>query len=244
MHTLLHSVPPVLQQATADPHLHQRHSRANMGQSLMGSLLLSPGSWCAQGSVCALQESYFPSFELVLQLYSGVNHDLLQEGLCHTQVCCTQSPCLCVSPLLTHTSTGDAQTQFCLSLCGVSGSWCAQGFFWALLEPLAGMGFDSKHDFTPPSIFLGLLLCPWTWGISSTLLQHCTAAASAPLQLCASAALPRRVEGRSFFLPYSWFGCLFPHHKYRRDSRVWLPEYRCTWIFLFTKLILLYYFYY
>ena len=33
------------------------------GQSLVGSLLLSPGSWCAQGSVCALQESYFPSFE-------------------------------------------------------------------------------------------------------------------------------------------------------------------------------------
>ena len=117
-------------------------------------------------------------------------------------------------------------------------------YVWTLWASLAGMGFDSKHDFTPPSIFLGLLLCPWTWGISSTLLQHCTAAASAPLQLCASAALPRRVEGRSFFLPYSWFGCLFPHHKYRRDSRVWLPEYRCTWIFLFTKLILLYYFYY
>ena len=129
MHTLLHSVPPVLQQATADPHLHQRHSRANLGQSLMGSLLLSPGSWCAQGSVCALQESYFPSFELVLQLYSGVNHDLLQEGLCHTQVCCTQSPCLCGSPLQTHTSTWDTYTQFCLSLCGVSGSWCTQGLF-------------------------------------------------------------------------------------------------------------------
>ena len=28
-----------------------------------------------------------------------------------------------------------------------------------------GMGFDSKHDFAPPIIFLGLLLCPWTWGI-------------------------------------------------------------------------------
>ena len=46
-----------------------------------------------------------------------------------TQVCCTQSPCPCGSPLLTHTSTGDAQTQFCLSLCGVHGSWCAQGLF-------------------------------------------------------------------------------------------------------------------
>ena len=41
----------------------------------------------------------------------------------------TQSPCPCGSPLLTHTSAGDTQTQFWLSLCGVSGSWCAQGLF-------------------------------------------------------------------------------------------------------------------
>ena len=40
----------------------------------------------------------------------GVNGDLLQEGLCDTQVCCTQSPCPCGRPLLTCTSTGDAQT--------------------------------------------------------------------------------------------------------------------------------------
>ena len=33
------------------------HSWASLGQSLVGSLLLSPGSWCTQGSVCALQES-------------------------------------------------------------------------------------------------------------------------------------------------------------------------------------------
>ena len=33
------------------------HSQASLGQSLVGSLLLSPGSWCAQGSVCVLQES-------------------------------------------------------------------------------------------------------------------------------------------------------------------------------------------
>ena len=46
-------------------------------------------------------------------LYCGVNRDLLQEGLCHTQVCWTQSPCPCSSPLLTRTSAGDTQTQFC-----------------------------------------------------------------------------------------------------------------------------------
>ena len=100
------------------------HSQASLGQSLVGSLLLSPGSWCAQGFVCALQESVSPVLCKFWWLYGGVNGDLLQEGLCHTQVCCTQSPCPCGSPLLTCTSTGDAQTQFCLSLCGVPGSCC------------------------------------------------------------------------------------------------------------------------
>ena len=72
---------------------------------------------------------YFPVLCKCWQLYGGVNGDLLQEGLCHTPDCWTQSPCSCGSPLLTHTSTGDAQTQFCLSLCGFSGSWCTQGLF-------------------------------------------------------------------------------------------------------------------
>ena len=27
------------------------------------------------------------------------------------------------------------------------------------------MGFDSKHGFAPPAVLLGLLLCPWMWGI-------------------------------------------------------------------------------
>ena len=32
------------------------HSQASQGQSLVESLLLSPGSWCTQGLVCALRE--------------------------------------------------------------------------------------------------------------------------------------------------------------------------------------------
>ena len=44
-------------------------------------------------------------------------------------------------------------------------------FVWVLLAPLARMGFDSKREFTPPTVLLGLLLCPWTWGISSQLFQ-------------------------------------------------------------------------
>ena len=36
------------------------HLQASLGQSLVGSVLLSPGSWCTQGFVCALQESVSP----------------------------------------------------------------------------------------------------------------------------------------------------------------------------------------
>ena len=68
------------------------HSWASLGQSLVGSLLLSPKSWCAQVSVCALQESVSPVPCKFLRLYGGVNGDLLQEGLCHIQLYCTQSP--------------------------------------------------------------------------------------------------------------------------------------------------------
>ena len=71
----------------------------------------------------------FPVLCKIWQLYGGVNGDLLQKGLYHTQVCCIQNCCPCLRPLLTLTFTGDTQTQFWLSLCGVSGSWCTQGLF-------------------------------------------------------------------------------------------------------------------
>ena len=117
MHVLLHSAPPALQQATTNPRLCWRlqDTHRQVGVSLLWghcSFLLGPD---AQGSVCALQEFISQCW----QLYGGVNGDLLQEGLCHTQVCCTQSPCPFGRQLMTHTSTGEAQTQFCLSLCGV-----------------------------------------------------------------------------------------------------------------------------
>ena len=57
----------------------------------------------------------------------------------------------------------NTQKQIWLSLCGASGSWCTQGFVCALPASLAGMGFDSKHDFVPPTILLGIFLCPWMW---------------------------------------------------------------------------------
>ena len=101
------------------------HSQASLGH-LVGSLLLSPGSLCTRFRLCPPRIN---SPVLFWRLYGWVNSDLLHEGLYHTQVWCSQSTCPCGSPLLTHTSTGDTQTQFCLSLFGVSGSWCAQGMF-------------------------------------------------------------------------------------------------------------------
>ena len=135
MQALLQTVPPTLQQATTDPCLCQRlldtNSQASLGQSLVGSLLLSPGSWCTQVFVCALKESISPVSCKFWGLYGRFNGTLLPEDLCHTQVYCTQSPCPCRSPLLTCTSTGDMQLQFWLSLFRVSGSWYTnlQGLF-------------------------------------------------------------------------------------------------------------------
>ena len=60
------------------------HSQANLAQSPVGSLLLSPGSWCAQGFVYALQESVFLVLCKFCWFYGRVNGDHFQEGLCHT----------------------------------------------------------------------------------------------------------------------------------------------------------------
>ena len=89
------------------------HSRASVGQSLVGSLLLSPGSWCAQGSICTCQESVSPVLCKFWKFYGGVNDDLLQEDLSHIH---TQSPCPCGSPLLTCTSSGDTHSSVSVSV--------------------------------------------------------------------------------------------------------------------------------
>ena len=115
------------------------HSQTSLSQSLVGSLLLSPGFWCTQGFVCALLESLSPVLCKFCQLYGGVNGDLFQECLCHTQVCCTQSPCPCGRPRLPCTPAGDTQTlRGRLSLCGVS--WCAQRFYLSPQSISGGYG--------------------------------------------------------------------------------------------------------
>ena len=85
------------------------HSRASLGQSLVGSLLLCPGSWCKQCSVCALQECVSPVLCKFWQLYGGVNGDLLQEGLCHTLGLLHPEPLPLRQSTADRTSSGDTQ---------------------------------------------------------------------------------------------------------------------------------------
>ena len=106
MHVLLHSVPPALQQATTDPRLRWRlldttgkSGSVSCGDTAPFSLALVHTRFC----LCP-PRVYFPVLCKFWQLYGRVNGDLLQEGLCHNEGCCTQSPSSCGSPLLTRTS--------------------------------------------------------------------------------------------------------------------------------------------
>ena len=71
------------------------HSRASLGQSLGGSLLLSPGSWCTRFCLCPPRVC-FQSCEF-WRLCGGVNGDLLKEGLCPEIPQRLRQNCVCVS---------------------------------------------------------------------------------------------------------------------------------------------------
>ena len=99
MSVLLYSVPLTPCQATVEPTSLLEtpgHSQASLTWSLVRSLLLSPGSWCAQGFVCALQESFPPvlwkfcnqiplAFKVKFKLtnwlhYQSHSHHIYQKG--------------------------------------------------------------------------------------------------------------------------------------------------------------------
>ena len=118
---------PTLQPATSDPCLCQRpldtHRRVwvSLLQGLC-SFLPDPGTH---------KVLFVPSKSLFSQ--SSVSSGSSMVGLMaisSKRAClcyCTLSPHPCGRPLLTCPSAGNTQTQFWLSLCGVSGSWCPQG---------------------------------------------------------------------------------------------------------------------
>ena len=116
-HVLLQSMLPTLQQATTNPCLCWRlldtHRQVSCGVTV-------PFSWVLVHKISLCPPwVYFPVLCKFWQVYGGVNGDCLQEDLCHMN---TQSPCPCGRSLPTRTSTGNTQTQLCLSLCGTPGS--------------------------------------------------------------------------------------------------------------------------
>ena len=98
-------------------------------------------------------------------LYGGFNGDLLQEGLCHTQVYCTQSPCPSTADLYLlkrHSNTVLSQSLWGLWVLVNTRYFEPSECLWQV------WGLILKV-IPPPTIFLGLPLCPWAWGISSIL---------------------------------------------------------------------------
>ena len=188
MHALLHLVPPTPQQATADPHLCQRlltdtplgHSRASQGQYLVGSLLLSSGSWYAHSSVWALPESVSPVLCKLWWLYGGLMVTSFKKACAIPRSTASRAPALTAVRCWPVPPQENPNTVLSQSLWGL---WVLvrTRFVWALWASLVGMGFDSKCDFSLPIVLLGLLLCLWMWGISSQLLQRHTATAAYPM---------------------------------------------------------------
>ena len=159
-----------------------RHSWASLSQSLVGSLLLSPASWCPQGFASALQESVSPVLCKFWQLYGGVNGELLKRAYAIPRSTASRAP----APAADYCWPTPLQETLKQSSVSVSVGSLGPGAHKVCLSPLSvsgQYGVDSKHDFAPPTVLLGLLLCPWMWGISSKLLQCCTATATEPQNL-------------------------------------------------------------
>ena len=93
---------------------------------------------------------------------SGEAHMLCLLGLLQPEPLfpwqATVDPCHCKR----HSNT---QRQIWLSLLWVPWVLVHTRFCWNPLSISGGLSFDSKHDFTPPTILLWLLLCPWIWCI-------------------------------------------------------------------------------
>ena len=167
------------------------HSQTSLDQSLMGSLLLSPGFWCTRFCLCPPRVN-FPVPCMFWELYGGVNGNLLQEGLCHTQVCCTQSSCPCGSPLLIHSSTGNRLSSASGSV-GFLGPgvhkpsehlWPEWGLILNMNLPLlpscwaSALPLDMGYVLMVSPVKRSHYTWPWMWGISSGLLQQSTTTAS------------------------------------------------------------------
>ena len=151
-------MPQTLPQATNDPHLLWRfpdtHRQVSCGVTVPFSwVLVNKVLLCLQGFT---SQSYVSSGSSIV-------------GLMATSSRRTCSIPTLRAPVMWQTTT-DPYLHSRYSNTGLSqslwGPWVLvhTTFVWALWASLAGMGFDSKPEFAPPTVLLGLPLCPWSWG--------------------------------------------------------------------------------
>ena len=178
MQALLHSVPPTLQQATTDPHLHQRllGTHGQIWVSLLWdhcSFLLGPGVYKVLfvPSKCLFPQSCVSSGGSMVRLMatSSERAYAIPRSTAPRAPALAEVHCWCVLPqeTLKHSSGG---------LCGVSGSWCTQGLF----EP-------SEHLWQLWGLIPNVIspLLPSCWGFSFAL------GCGVSLQSCSSTMKPQ-----------------------------------------------------
>ena len=131
----------------------------------MWSLLFSPGSWYAQGFICAFQESVFQFCVSSGSSMVGLMVTSSKRAYATPRSAAPRPPDLqqATSDLYLPRRHSNPQRLVWLSLWGVS-QMCRR-FCLSPLSVSGGYGFHSKHDFAPPTILLGLLLCPLEWAI-------------------------------------------------------------------------------
>ena len=172
MHVLLHSVPPTLQQATTNSRLRWRllvHSQASLGQSLVGSLLPSPGSGCTRYCLSP-PRVFFNSCVSPRSSVVGLKVTSSKRVYAIPKSALPRAP----APVAGHCWPIPPQKMLKHSSVSVSVGSLVPGAHKACPSPwtsLVGMGSNSKCEFATLTILLGLLLCPWAWGISSQPLQ-------------------------------------------------------------------------
>ena len=125
------------------------HSRASLAQSLVGSLLLSPASWCTQGFVHALQESIAQSRVSAHGCVVGLTATSSKRAYALPRSAAPRAP----APVAAHRWPKTLQETHTVLSPSLWGLWVLlhTRFVWALWASLAGMGFDFKRDFTPPT---------------------------------------------------------------------------------------------
>ena len=167
IYMLLHSVPLTLQQATIDLHLCWRLQDTQGKSGWVSCGVTAPFSWVlvhTRFCLCPPRVCFPCKF---WWLCGGVN----KRTYAIPRSAASRAPALWQSTVDLYLCRRHSDTVLAQSLWHL---WVLVGtrFVWALWTSLAGKGFDSKCDFAPPTILLGLLLCPWMWGIFFGKIQH------------------------------------------------------------------------